>query len=223
MATSDFLPLAVGAGANVETQAAYAAETSLLENGFQAGVAPSAKFNKALRQATIMASVLAKWMADNSGNNSVDDGTLTTLIANLTLAVSGSIVDASTTVKGKVELATSAEAQALSDAVRALTPSTLNGALQGANQSLVSSGYQILPGGLIIQWGKTSSVTANGSQGVTFPVGFPANCFTVTTANQRGSSTQTWNETISTPTTTGFTIYNTDGTAEVMSWIAIGN
>lgn len=89
--------------------------------------------------------------------------------------------------------------------------------------SLASSGYQILPGGLIIQWGKTSSVTANGSQGVTFPVGFPANCFTVTTANQRGSSTQTWNETISAPTTTGFTIYNTDGTAEVMSWIAIGN
>lgn len=91
MATSDFLPLAVGVGANVETQAAYAAETALLANGFQAGVAPSAKFNKALRQSTIMAAVLAKWIADTSGVNSVDDGSTATLISNLTASVNNLI------------------------------------------------------------------------------------------------------------------------------------
>jgi hypothetical protein len=91
MATSDFLPLAVGVGANVETQAAYAAETALLANGFQAGVAPSAKFNKALRQATIMAAVLAKFIVDESGQNSIDDGTTATLIANLKAGVNAMI------------------------------------------------------------------------------------------------------------------------------------
>ncbi len=91
MATSDFLPLAVGVGANVETQAAYAAETALLANGFQAGVAPSAKFNKALRQSSIMAAVLAQFVVDESGQNAVDDGTTATLIANLKSGVNAMI------------------------------------------------------------------------------------------------------------------------------------
>jgi hypothetical protein len=91
MATSDFLPLAVGVGANVETQAAYAAETSLLANGFQAGVAPSAKFNKALRQSTIMAAVLAQFIVDESGQNAQDDGTTATLIANLKAGVNAMV------------------------------------------------------------------------------------------------------------------------------------
>lgn len=42
-------------------------------------------------------------------------------------------------------------------------------AFAGSNQSLTTSGYQKLPGGLIIQWGTLT--VANGSQ--TFPVAFP--------------------------------------------------
>ena len=80
--------------------------------------------------------------------------------------------DASTTRKGLVQLATSAEAQALTDALKALTPATLAAALQGGNQSLAPNGYQKLPGGLIIQWA-TVSTDASGQAVFTFPISFP--------------------------------------------------
>lgn len=91
MATNDFLPFAVGGGANVETQSAWVADSALRSGGFQAGVAPSAKFNKALRQSSIMASVLAQFIADQSGENSVDDGSTATLLANLEDALASMI------------------------------------------------------------------------------------------------------------------------------------
>lgn len=40
-------------------------------------------------------------------------------------------------------------------------------------KSLLSNGYQKLPGGLILQWG-TSSTPASGLGGVTFPITFPS-------------------------------------------------
>lgn len=83
---------------------------------------------------------------------------------------------ASAIVAGLIELATAAEAQGLSDTVRALTPSTLAAALQGSNQSLVASGYQKIPGGLIIQWGTftgTADVAVGAARSVTLPITFP--------------------------------------------------
>jgi hypothetical protein len=87
MATNDFLPFANGGGANVLTQAQYAALTALLSGGYQSGVANSAQMNKTWRQSSIMAAVLGQFAADYSGNNSVDDGTTTTLEANLVAAI----------------------------------------------------------------------------------------------------------------------------------------
>lgn len=92
----DFLPFAVGAGANVETQTAWAAESVLLSNGFQAGIAPSAKFNKALRQASIMSASLAQFIAAETGANVIDDGTTSTIVANMAAAVNAMIAAAST-------------------------------------------------------------------------------------------------------------------------------
>lgn len=71
--TNQFLPFAVGAGANTLTPTAYAALTTLLAGGFQAGVAPSAQFNTALRQATTGVAGLAKFISDH-GANALDDG-----------------------------------------------------------------------------------------------------------------------------------------------------
>jgi hypothetical protein len=79
----DFLPFAVGGSANVLSQSAYAALTSLLQNGFQSGIAPSVQLNKVWRQSSIMAAVLAQFIVDRSGQSAVDDGTITTLLANL--------------------------------------------------------------------------------------------------------------------------------------------
>lgn len=47
------------------------------------------------------------------------------------------------------------------------------------SRSLVTAGYQKLPGGLIIQWGQVPSVAGNGSQTVAYPIPFPSACFAV--------------------------------------------
>lgn len=46
------------------------------------------------------------------------------------------------------------------------------------NQSLTASGYQKLPGGLIIQWGELNTPPA-GNQAILFPIAFPGNVFQV--------------------------------------------
>lgn len=84
--TNQFLPFAVGAGANTLTPTAYAALTSLLSSGFVAGVAPSAQFNTALRQATTAAAGLAQFIA-NQGTNVNDDGSAANFAASLSTAL----------------------------------------------------------------------------------------------------------------------------------------
>lgn len=82
---NDFLTFAGGTGANVITQAVYAA-LAAQQTGFQAGVAPSAQLNKVWRQSSIAAAVLAQFICDRSGQAAVDDGTTATLLANLKLS-----------------------------------------------------------------------------------------------------------------------------------------
>lgn len=75
---------------------------------------------------------------------------------------------------GPYGYATTAEAQGMTVANRSITPATLAAALKGANQSLVSEGYQKLPGGLILQWGQfTWTRTSAGTMTVNFPISFP--------------------------------------------------
>lgn len=91
MATNDFLPFGGDGAANVIAQATYAA-LAQRTSGFQSGVAQSAQLNKVWRQSSIMSAVLAQFIADNSGANSVDDGTTATLLANLKIAASGRLI-----------------------------------------------------------------------------------------------------------------------------------
>jgi hypothetical protein len=84
--------------------------------------------------------------------------------------------DASESTKGVIEIATSAEAVLLTDGTRALTPKKLNDAFQDVNQSLAASGYQKLPGGLIMQWGVTSVITSDGRATITLPMAYPTAC-----------------------------------------------
>lgn len=88
--TNQFLPFAVGAGANTLTPTAYAALTSLLSSGFVAGVANSAQFNTALRQATTAAAGLAQFIA-NQGINANDDGSAANFAAGVQSAIRGSV------------------------------------------------------------------------------------------------------------------------------------
>ena len=102
---------------------------------------------------------------------------------------------------GLIELADTAESQAWSDPFRALTPGGLNLAFQGSNQSLSASGYQKYPGGLIEQWGLTTT-SAAGATPVTLPIAFPSQFLGVVTGVS--ASTNAYSATIHTPTLTDF-------------------
>ncbi|WP_148232223.1 hypothetical protein [Rahnella aceris] len=67
-------------------QTAYEALAALL-TGFQSGKASSAQINKALRQGTVMASVLAQFIANSSGNDVLDNGDTDAILANLLTAL----------------------------------------------------------------------------------------------------------------------------------------
>ncbi|WP_029570115.1 hypothetical protein [Pantoea ananatis] len=82
MAVNNFKPFATGNGANVTSQADYEALASLI-SGFQSGKASSAQINKALRQSTVMASVLAQFISDSAATDVLDDGNPATILANL--------------------------------------------------------------------------------------------------------------------------------------------
>lgn len=86
MATNNFLPFGGAAGANVLTQADYAALAARTA-GFSSGTANSAQLNKVWRQSSIIAAVVAQFIADLSGQDAIDDGTTATLLNNLKSAV----------------------------------------------------------------------------------------------------------------------------------------
>jgi hypothetical protein len=70
-------------------------------------------------------------------------------------------------------------------------------------QSLAVNGYQSLPGGLYIQWGRAVS-TVDDSESFTFPTAFPNACFNVqTTITTAGAQ---WQLPVTSRSTTGFTV-----------------
>lgn len=98
MPTNDFKPFAVGGAATVVSQATYAANGALLAGGFQVGIADEYYVNKVWRQSSIMAAVIGQLINNQTGADAIDDGTITTLLANLTLAVSSAAGSSSVSV-----------------------------------------------------------------------------------------------------------------------------
>lgn len=86
---NDFLIFSGGSGANVETQAEYAADAALT-NGVSAGVAKSSLYNKAARQASIIANTIASFIIQQLPTTAVvDNGSAgaATILANFTAAI----------------------------------------------------------------------------------------------------------------------------------------
>jgi hypothetical protein len=86
MATSDFLPFATSPSANVATQAQWVSDP-VVGTGFVSGILPSAKTNKAIRQASFVAAGVASMMEQALGINIPDDGNLANFVANLHSAI----------------------------------------------------------------------------------------------------------------------------------------
>lgn len=85
MATNEFLPFGTSAGANVLGQSAYAA-LAARSSGFVAGTAVSEQLNKVWRQASMVSAMIGQFVADNSGNDALDDGDIAAFLANFELA-----------------------------------------------------------------------------------------------------------------------------------------
>lgn len=121
---------------------------------------------------------------------------------------SQAIPDASTTVKGIIEIATDAEALAGSDTTRAVTSAGL-----ASSKSLATSGYMKLPGGLIMQWGITSPGTSGS---VTFPTAFSSAAYFIGLSNDQTNN----GGYVSSRNTTGFSWSILSSAA--INWFAVG-
>ncbi|TXE21970.1 hypothetical protein FOT62_25265 [Serratia marcescens] len=86
MSKNEFLPFGTAANANVIPNADYLALPAR-SSGFSSGVAKSEQLNTVWRQASVIASTIAQFIADSSGNDVLDDGDLLTLQENLKLAL----------------------------------------------------------------------------------------------------------------------------------------
>jgi hypothetical protein len=81
MAQIDYLPVATGTLAEVDSQANFAG-SSYQQNGFTAGIALPSEANKIWRQSSVMTAALARFISQQLGNiNVLDDGNVTALVA----------------------------------------------------------------------------------------------------------------------------------------------
>jgi len=108
-------------------------------------------------------------------------------------------------------------------------PSVSTSSFTGSNQSLATSGYQKLPGGLIMQWGTGGPLSGRDqSQAQTFPISFP-NAYLSISLTRTGpvgaiGGDKKDSHYVSSVTTSGFIIYSDyEGISNVTySWLAFG-
>lgn len=181
MATNNFKPFATGSSANVTSQSDYEALAALL-SGFQSGKASSAQINKALRQGTVMAAMLGAFLNDR-GLDAKDDGNISTLMANFKSALTSFSDIRYLGISNRLYEFLTAGTQAQADArynIGCGTAATKNVGTASDNipdmtsfTSLQSSsGYQKLPGGLVLQWINTTAPDGTTSGSVALPIAF---------------------------------------------------
>lgn len=85
-----FLPWATASGANVQDDVTYAADVRRTM-GVTAGLASSSNFNKALRQSSSIAAMVAQFTADHGPGDVLDNGDLTTLETQFLAALKSSL------------------------------------------------------------------------------------------------------------------------------------
>jgi hypothetical protein len=170
-----------------------------------------------------------KSLVDNNTGNTLVEGANWTLVGNLANIPTSPIVDASSTVKGIVELLTNAELAAGTDTTRAATAAaiaSLFGASSRAATSLQARSPIKVSGAFvekIEQCGQISIAGSPTSGSVTFPITFPnAVVSVIVTPNGTTGGAGEANICVNTVSTTGFTIRNSNANAALFYWLAIG-
>lgn len=183
MPTNNFKPFGIGSGANVTDQTAYEALASLL-TGFQSGKASSAQINKALRQGTVMANVLAQFIANKSGNDVLDNGDTATIITNLIAALKANgandFLQKANNLSEIQSAGTTAQGSARTNLGlgSASTRGIGTGSSMVPDMSSFSSGvgsnawWYKHPSGVIEQYGLVSNMSSTGIT-IPYPIAFP--------------------------------------------------
>lgn len=230
----DYLPVATGAGALVDSQANFASSNYQIA-GFQNGIALPAQVNKCIRQSSVMSAALASFISTNLNISVVDDGNVAGLRASFQEAIitasGGSAASAQTTAN--TALADALAAQAAADAANAAIAAEVTRAenaeaainstnILGFLFSRTAQGYFKLPnwlGGFIIQWG-FNACTANTTHTTAFPMAFPTTCLVVVgnvaQASGTGGGFSIWAE-----DNTQYNYYSSNN-LDRTNWIAVG-
>lgn len=121
-------------------------------------------------------------------------------------------------VDAKTTIASTAQVQALANNTALVTPLRLSEAFKGGNQNVSQTGYQKLPGGIILQWIATNTSTT-GYTTVNFPIPFPTSMFvaTATSFDSAETPTQRTYVTLGPNTTSSIKIYTTSSTGDQVS------
>lgn len=193
MANNNFKPFGIGNGANVTNQADYEALAALL-SGFTAGKASSAQVNKALRQGTVMASVLAQFIANTTALDVLDNGDTATLLTNFLAALkknsAGSFLQTSNNLSEIATAGTAAQTAARTNitaaalagsssqqfSVAAATNAASAVRLDQFAATLNTPGVIKFPGGFTLMWTQ-GTTDATGAANVTLPASFSTACF----------------------------------------------
>ena len=225
MAANDLLPFGTAGGANVIAQAAYAA-LNARSTGFVSGVADSATVNKVLRQTSFTSSMVGQFSAQYAALDVLDNGDLNGYQGVFTAALQ-TVIDTRISLGGWATVASvnaeaSSRAAAVSTEATARVAADANEAALRANADAAintqfalypptsrfdavggTNGYQKLPSGIILQWGRMTTPTGNQDT-VTFPITFPSNAIAAVACEGNASG---WGLP-PTPTICGITLSN---------------
>ncbi|CAQ83409.1 MULTISPECIES: gp53-like domain-containing protein [Photorhabdus] len=192
---NDFKAFSIKDGANVVDQNLYE-NSPELQTGFPPIGLTTHVLNKILRQSSTISSVVADFIATESGSDVLDDGNIAKLTAQLNKAleqkIKKQVPDASLTQKGVVQLTDVIGNSHTLVATQKLVSDINNNVNNRINQlpnmssftaNLVQNGWQKLPSGLIEMWG-VANVSFGGKpyRGYLnhFPIPFPNNCLNIT-------------------------------------------
>ncbi|WP_187652032.1 phage tail protein, partial [Xenorhabdus sp. TS4] len=136
MAKNEFLPFGIADGSNVLSNAEYS-KLPARTNGFSSGVAKSQELNKVWRQASVIASVVAQFIAETNNQDVLDDGNTTALqnglLNALRATVSSNTPPATLTQPGIVQLSNATNSY---NETQAATPQAVKAANDNANTRL---------------------------------------------------------------------------------------
>ena len=164
--------------------------------------------------------------------NAKGPGTVTSVTGTAPISVSNGTTTPAISIATVTQLAAGIMSAADKTKLDGLTQGIAESNFTGVNQNLSDNGYQKLPGGLIIQWGSTSSTVggANTLETATFPIPFPTDTFCVIvgtiTSSTDSNGAQAMAQVVSW-TRTGFTWYSdrfevSGGNTIGITYIALG-